>query len=60
MPFVTDSSALYFRPFETQQRLFEFRVESELTAYRVLPGTLLVQGGYAGRWAAYDTVMVRP
>ncbi len=53
-----DSSALLFQPFETKERLYEFLVASELTETRVPPGTLLVRGGYARTWAAYDTVRV--
>ncbi|MEO6528813.1 MAG: hypothetical protein ABIP93_19505 [Gemmatimonadaceae bacterium] len=55
-----DSSAMFFRPYEAKTRLFEFRVASELTSYRVPSGTHLVRGGYARRWAAYDTVIVGP
>ena len=56
----SDSSTLFFRPHETKSRLFEFRVASELTPYRVPPGTHLVRGGYARLWAGYDTISVIP
>jgi hypothetical protein len=56
----SDSSTLFFQPYETKRRLFEFRVASTLTAYHVPPGAHLVRGGYARQWAAYDTVLVAP
>ena len=56
----SDSSTLFFLPYETKSRLFEFRVASELSAIRVPPGTHLIRGGYAREWAAYDTVIVAP
>lgn len=56
----TDSSTLFFRPFETKRWLFEFRVTSELSEYHVTSGTYLVRGDYARRFSADDTVAVRP
>lgn len=56
----SDSSTLFFQPYETKSRLFEFRVASELSAIRVPPGTHLIRGGYARDWATYDTVIVAP
>lgn len=56
----TDSSTLVFAPFETKQRLFEFRVASELTPVRVPPGVHLVRGSYARHFTAYDTIAVTP
>jgi hypothetical protein len=56
----TDSSTLFFQPFETKQWLFEFRVASDLSEYHISPGTYLVRGGYARRWSVYDTIAVSP
>jgi hypothetical protein len=56
----SDSSTLFFQPYETKGRLFEFRVTSDLTPRHVPPGVHLVRGGYTRSWAAYDTVAVGP
>jgi hypothetical protein len=56
----SDSSTLFFQPYETKRQLYEFRVASELSLIRVPPGTHLIRGGYARVWAAYDTVIVVP
>lgn len=53
-----DSSRLFFQPYETKRWLYEFRVDSALTMYTVTTGSHLVRGGYARRWAGYDTVIV--
>lgn len=55
-----DSSTLFFEPFETKQRLFEFKVASDLSQHHISAGTYLAQGGYARRWAGYDTIVVSP
>jgi hypothetical protein len=55
-----DSSRMYFRPYETKTRLYEFRVASELTSSHIVPGLNLMRGGFARRWTAYDTVDVSP
>lgn len=57
---VSDSSAVFFQPFETKQRLFDFRIASELSGGRIPPGQYLVRGGYGRRWTAYDTVTIQP
>jgi hypothetical protein len=56
----SDSSTLFFQPFESKRWLFEFRVAADLSAVHVTPGSYLVRGGYARRWAAYDTVEIVP
>jgi hypothetical protein len=58
----TDSSTLFFEPFETKGRLFEFRVGSEVggSGFALVPGTFLVSASYARRRTAYDTVAVTP
>lgn len=56
----SDSSTLFFQPYETKRRVYDFRVASELTPYRVPPGTHWIAGGYARQWAAHDTVIVAP
>lgn len=58
----TDSSMLFFQPFETKGWLFEFRVGSELarSGFVLVPGTYLVGADYARRRTAYDTVVVTP
>lgn len=56
----TDSSTLFFQPFETKQWLFEFRVAADLSDYHISPGKYRVRGGYAGSWTAYDTIAVSP
>lgn len=58
--YIEDSSTVFFQPFETKQFLYEFRVASDLTAYHIPPGQYSVSGGYARRWAAYDTIAVTP
>jgi hypothetical protein len=56
----TDSSALFFHPFEMKGWLFEFRVGSERSGYVFAPGAYRVSGGYGRRWAPYDTIAVSP
>ena len=56
----TDSSTLFFQAFETKKWLFEFRIPSGLSGYNISPGNYLMRGGYARRWAAYDTIVVTP
>jgi hypothetical protein len=56
----TDSSTLFFQPFETKGWLFEFRVGSGLGGFVLVPGAYHVQGGYARRRSAYDTIAVSP
>ena len=55
---VTDSSTLFFQPFETKRWLFELLVASDLSEHHVTPGRLLVKGGYARAWAPFDTILV--
>lgn len=61
----TDSSVLFFEPFETKRWLFEFRVGTA-TALGFVgidsigPGTYQVQGDYATRWSVPATVEVSP
>jgi hypothetical protein len=65
---VTDSSTLFFEPFETKQRLFEFQIKPEpydfatagLKEYHLSPGTYLVRGDYARERPPYATVEVSP
>jgi hypothetical protein len=54
----TDSSAVFFEPFETKQWLFEFQVASEMNEYQITPGNYLVRGGYAGHSAAYESIAI--
>jgi hypothetical protein len=58
----TDSSTLFFEPFETKGQLFEFQVGSGLegSGFVLVPGTYLVRASYARRWTAYETVSVTP
>jgi hypothetical protein len=56
----TDSSTLFFQPFETKQWLFEFRVTSDLSQYGIPPGDYQMRGGYARRWSVYETIAVSP
>ena len=56
----TDSSTLFFLPFESKSRLFEFRVASELDGRRIPAGTHLLRGDYARQRTTYDTVLVMP
>lgn len=56
----TDSSVLFFQPLETKRWLYEFRVDTGFSRTTVSPGRHLVSGGYAQRWAAFDTVDVVP
>jgi hypothetical protein len=64
---VTDSSTLFFEPFETKQRLFEFQVKPEVfdgrtsgLMYHLSPGTYLVRGTYAWHRPPYGTLEVSP
>ncbi len=56
----TDSSTLFFQPFETKKWVFEFRVASDLSEYHIPPGKYLIRGDYARRRTVYDTVAVSP
>jgi hypothetical protein len=56
----TDSSTLFFQPFETKQWVFEFQVASDLSEYHIPPGMFLIRGDYARRLTVYDTVTVSP
>ena len=51
---------LFFQPHETKRRLFEFRVRAVPGGTGVPSGPHLVSGGYARRWAPFDTVDVLP
>lgn len=63
-----DSSTLFFQPFETKKRLFEFQVKSEpfdrqtsgSREYHLSDGTYMVRGGYGRQWSLYDTIAVSP
>ena len=56
----TDSSAVFFQPFEVKQWLFEFRVVSTPRQREVAPGRYVVRGNY-GEWGRQaDTVTVMP
>ena len=56
----TDSSTLFFQPFETKKWLFEFKVASDLSRDHISPGNYFVRGSYARRWAVYETIAVSP
>ena len=56
----TDSSTLFFRPFETKNWLFEFRVAAGPGDRDLTPGEYLVRGGYARRWSEYETLAIPP
>jgi hypothetical protein len=53
-----DSSRLYFHPYETKSRQFEFLVAPYLSAHHVTVGPYLLSGGFANHWAPYDTLIV--
>lgn len=55
-----DSSTLFFRPFETKRRLFEFLVTSDLSRNHLTPGAYAIAGAYVRRWGAFDTIAVSP
>jgi hypothetical protein len=57
---LTDSSTVFFRPFETKKFLFELLVASEPNQTHISPGTYLARGNYARHQTAYDTVLVSP
>ena len=58
----TDSSTLFFQPYESKGWLFEFRVGSgvEGSGFVLVPGTYLLRASYAWRSTAYDTLTVAP
>lgn len=56
----TDSSAVFFKPFEVKQRLIEFRVGFSTRRAEVLPGTYQVSGYYGKVKLQPDTVIVAP
>jgi len=58
--YIEDSSTVFFKPFETKQFLYEFRVDSDLTPTHIPPGQYSVRGGYAWRWTAGETIAVTP
>jgi hypothetical protein len=49
---------LYFQPYQTKSRQFEFRVAPDLSAHHVTVGRYLLSGGFATHWAPYDTLIV--
>lgn len=57
---MTDSSTVFFQPFETKKYLFEFLVADKLDEQHILPGTYVVRGDYARHYTAFDTVAVSP
>jgi hypothetical protein len=56
----TDSSTLFFEPFETKRWLFEFLVTSDLTRHHITPGDYAIGGSYARRSGGFDTIVVSP
>jgi hypothetical protein len=56
----TDSSTLFFNPFEKKQWLFEFRVPSHFGGYQLLPGTYLVRGSFARHDSPYESISLDP
>src|SRR6185437_15158925 len=56
--YIEDSSTVFFHPFETKQFLYEFRVDSDLTANHIPPGPYRVLGSYGWRWTAGETIIV--
>lgn len=56
----TDSSTVYFQPFSTKYRLFEFRVGTDQARRQVHPGVNLIGGSYARRRAPHDSIVVSP
>jgi hypothetical protein len=56
----TDSSTLYFKPFEVKRWLFEFLVASALSDRQLTPGDYVIAGDYARHRAAFDTITVSP
>jgi hypothetical protein len=57
---MTDSSTVFFQPFETKKWLFEFLVADTLDQHHISPGMYVVRGDYARHQAANDTVAVSP
>ncbi len=56
----TDSSTLFFQPFETKRWVFEFLIASDLSEHHITPGDYAIGGAYARRWAVFDTLAVSP
>jgi hypothetical protein len=56
----TDSSTLFFQPFETKKYLFEFQVASDLSRDHIPPGKYLVRGDYARHRTVGDTIAISP
>jgi hypothetical protein len=56
----SDSSTLFFQPFETKRWLFEFRVSSDLSEHRVTSGSYLVRGDYGRHRSADTTITISP
>jgi len=52
-----DSSTLFFKPLETKQWLFEFRVTLEVGRNHIQPGTYVARGRYARHYAAADDTL---
>lgn len=57
---MSDSSTVFFQPFETKKFLFEFLVADTLNESHISPGVYIVRGDYARHQTAYDTVAVSP
>ena len=58
----SDSSTMFFRPFETKRWLYEFRVadQPDIAHFHVAPGPYIARGSYGGHWSAVDTVTISP
>jgi hypothetical protein len=56
----SDSSTLFFEPFETKKWLFEFLVSSDLSENHITPGAYLVRVDYARQGSAGTTIAISP
>jgi hypothetical protein len=56
----SDSSTLFFQPFETKKWLFEFLVSSDLSDHHITPGSYIVRVDYARHRSSDTTIAISP
>ena len=58
--YLIDPEVTFFRAGETKQQYFDFSISDGFSNGHVLPGTYTLYGGYDGRWATRENVVIRP
>jgi len=58
--YLTDPEVTFFRAGETKHQYFDFSISDGIGFGRVPPATYTIYGGYDGRWATRENVVIRP